>query len=305
MKSLSSKIQKIKKSSYIDIPYSNLDDFNGWYLINKKVQKIISKIENCGTSLGDKFEIRNGFATLKNKIFVFKPTKEDNEFYYLLKEGVEYKIEKGICKDAIKPNILKTELELEGKTEKLIFPYTIEQNKTELFKSEEKILKTLTESEFKTNYPFTFKYLLANRKILALRDKGNRKYDQWFAFGRNQALTLGGFKLLFPYITNKPCFVLTENTDLLFYNGYAILSESIEELLILQKILMSKVFWYYIEKTSKPYAGNYFSVAKNYIKNFGICDLSEDEKTTLINLTDRDKINDFLIIKYNVVGISN
>lgn len=300
VKSLSSKIQKIKPSNYINIPYANLNDFNGWYLINKKVQKIISKIESCGTPLGKKFEIRNGFATLKNNIYVFKPIKEDSEFYYLSKDGCEYKIEKQICRNAIKPNTLKSELELEGKTEKLIFPYNIKLNKTGLFKTEEKVLKTFTKSKFKTNYPFAYKYLLVNKNTLALRDKGNKEYDQWFAFGRNQALTLSGFKLLFPYITNKPCFVLTEDTDLLFYNGYAVLSESTKDLLILQKILMSKIFWYYIENTSKPYAGNYFSVAKNYIKSFGICDLSVDDREILSSLTEQDEIDVFLMDKYNI-----
>ena len=300
VKSLSNKIQKIKSSNYITIPYANLDDFNGWYLINKKIQKNISKIESCGTPLGEKFEIRNGFATLKNNIYVFKPIKEDNEFYYLLKDGIEYKIEKSICRNAIKPNTLKSENELIEKSEKLIFPYQIEITKTGLFDKEEKILKTITELEFKINYPFTFKYLLTNKKTLALRDKGKRQYDQWFAFGRNQALTLSGYKLLFPYITNKPCFVITEDTDLLFYNGYAILSKSVEELLLLQKILMSRVFWYYIEHTSKPYAGNYFSVAKNYIKSFGICDLSADETEILSNLIEQDEIDVFLMDKYNI-----
>jgi adenine-specific DNA-methyltransferase len=300
VKSLSSKIQKIKPSNYVSIPYSILDDLNGWYLINKKIQKVISKIENCGTPLGKKFEIRNGFATLKNNIYVFKPTKEDSKYYYLLKEGVEYKIEKKICRNAIKPNTLKSESEIERRTEKIIFPYNIELNNTDLFKTEKKVLKTFTEFELKTNYPFAFKYLLTNKKILALRDKGNRKYDQWFAFGRNQALTLNGFKLLFPYITNKPCFVLTEDTELLFYNGYAVLSESTEDLLILQKILMSKIFWFYIENTSKPYAGNFFSVAKNYIKSFGICDLSEREREILSNLTEQDEIDIFLMDKYKI-----
>ncbi|MCD8440272.1 Eco57I restriction-modification methylase domain-containing protein [Tenacibaculum finnmarkense] len=300
LKSLSSNLQKIKPSNYINIPYANLDDFNGWYLINNKVQKIISKIENCGTSLGKKFEIRNGFATLKNNIYIFKPVKEDFEYYYLLKDGIEYKIEKGICRNAIKPNTLKSEEELDRKIEKLIFPYNIELKKTELFKTKEKILTTLTETQFKMDYPFAFSYLLTNKKTLALRDKGNKKYDEWFSFGRNQALTLNGFKLLFPYITNKPCFVLTEDTDLFFYNGYAVLSESTEDLLILQKILMSKIFWYYIENTSKPYAGNYFSVAKNYIKNFGVCDLSKEERKKLSNLTEQDEIDVFLMNKYSL-----
>ena len=111
---------------------------------------------------------------------------------------------------------------------------------------------------------------------------------------------ISGYKLLLPYITNEPCFVYTENQDLLFYNGYAIISDSPEDLLVLQKILMSKIFWFYIEATSKPYAGDYFSVAKNYIKNFGICDLNDNEKKELLKLEDKDLVDKFLMNKYGI-----
>ena len=299
VKSLSNKIQKIKPSNYITIPYDNLDNFNGWYLINNKIQKIISKIENCGTPLGEKFEIRNGFATLKNNIYVFKPINEDEKYYYLKKEGAEYKIEKKICRDAIKPNTLKSESEIQSKIEKLIFPYDIESD-VDLFEKEKMQIKIKSEKSFKNEYPSAYEYLSSQKNILSQRDKGTKKYEQWFAFGRNQALSIKGNKLLFPYITNKPRFMFTKNSGLLFYNGYAILSDSSEELLLLKKILMSKIFWFYIKNTSKPYTGNYFSVAKNYIKNFGICDLSVDEKEALKNMGDMNNVDEFLLKKYNI-----
>ncbi|WP_340152676.1 N-6 DNA methylase [uncultured Marivirga sp.] len=300
VKSLSSNISKIRQSDYISIPYANLDDFNGWYLINNKIQKNIAKIENCGSPLGKKFEIRNGFATLKNNVYVFKPIKEDKNYYYSIKDNKEYKIEKSICKDTIKPNTLKSESELKDKIEKLIFPYSITPSVDDLFGTQSRELKSKNENELKTKYPFTYEYLLDQKQTLSERDKGNGNYEQWFAYGRNQALTLKGKKLLFPYITNKPCFVFTEDEQLMFYNGYAILSDSKEQLLVLQKILMSKVFWYYIKNTSKPYEGNYFSVAKNYIKNFGICDLAEDEEEMLLTLKDQNKIDAFLEKKYGL-----
>ena len=169
---------------------------------------------------------------------------------------------------------------------------------TDLFDKSKKILKIIDEAHFKNNYPNAYKYLLFHKDELSLRDKGERDYEKWYAFGRNQALTLHGYKLLFPYISSAPCFVFTEDKDLLFYNGYAIISESISELKILQKILMSKIFWFYIKSTSKPYSGEFFSIAKNYVKNFGICDLNEHEKEKLINLNDQNEIDDFLMRKY-------
>lgn len=300
VKSKSVNINSIKKSDYIKFIYDDLNDFDGWYLINKRITKVISLIENTGKSLGSKFEIRNGFATLKNNIYVFTPSGETEDFYYLIKDKKEFRVEKGICRNAIKPNTLKLESEIENHTEKLIFPYKIVNEGINLFDTNKKTLKIIHEDELKLEFPSTYEYLLSQKEILSNRDKGNREYEKWYAFGRNQALLISGYKLLLPYITNTPCFVYTNDQDLLFYNGYAIFSDSIEELHILQKILMSKLFWFYIENTSKPYAGNYFSVAKNYIKNFGICNLNDSEKLELLNLEDIDKINDFLFEKYGI-----
>ena len=52
--------------------------------------------------------------------------------------------------------------------------------------------------------------------------------------------------------------------------------------------------------TSKSYGSNFYSVAKNYIKNFGICDLSGKEKKKLLNLKNQNEIDDFLMEKYKV-----
>jgi adenine-specific DNA-methyltransferase len=300
IKSKSSEINSIKKSNYINILYSDLNDFDGWFLIDKKTKKIINKIESIGQKLGTKFEIRNGFATLKNNVYVFTPTGENDEFYFMSKDKIEYSIEKSICREAIKPNTLKLASEIENHTEKLIFPYIIENIEINLFKEKKQTLKIIDKNTLKRKYSNTYRYLNTQKEILSKRDKGKKKYEEWYAFGRNQALLISGYKLLLPYITSEPCFVYTENQDLLFYNGYAIISDSIEELHILQKILMSKIFWFYIETTSKPYAGNYFSVAKNYIKNFGIIDLTDNEKIELLKLDDKDVIDEFLMVKYGI-----
>jgi adenine-specific DNA-methyltransferase len=300
VKSKSENIKSIKKSNYLRILYSELNDFDGWFLIDKKTKKIIDKIESTGQKLGDKFEIRNGFATLKNNIYVFSPIRENEDFYFFSKDEKEYKIEKSICREAIKPNTLKLASEIEKNTEKLIFPYKTENLEINLFKEKKQSLKIIDEVTLKREYSNAYKYLTSQKTILLKRDKGKREYEEWYAYGRNQALLISGYKLLLPYITNEPCFVYTENKDLLFYNGYAIISDLAEELQVLQKILMSKIFWFYIQNTSKPYTGNYFSVAKNYIKNFSICNLTEIEKIELLQLTDKNLIDVFLMKKYGI-----
>jgi len=299
VKTNSCNINSICKNNFVNISYANLDDFNGWHLNDKQTNKIISRIEATGKPIGTKFKIRNGFATLKNNIYVFSPISESDGYFYFEKDGKEYKIEKNICRNAIKPNTLKIESEIEKSTDKIIFPYNIVISDNNLFE-EKRTLKIIDEEFLEKNYPFAYRYLMSQKEALSQRDKGKRQYEKWYAFGRNQALTFHTNKLLFPYISNSPRFVFTADKELLFYNGYAILSDSEEDLLILQKILMSKIFWFYIKNTSKPYAGNYFSLAKNYIKHFGICNLSSEERKTLLELNDKNLIDRFLLRKYDI-----
>lgn len=157
----------------------------------------------------------------------------------------------------------------------------------------------IDEEIMKDKYPYALEYLRKNAQVLKKRDKESRTYASWYAYGRTQALNVTGKKLLFPYLADKPYFVLTEDETLLFYNGYAIVSDSSRKLTILRRILQSSVFWYYIKHTSKPYGGNYFALAKNYVKNFGVPKLTEAEEDFVLNL-DENQIDSFIENLYDV-----
>ncbi|NBK98004.1 MAG: SAM-dependent DNA methyltransferase [Erysipelotrichia bacterium] len=272
------------------IQYDLLDHKKGWMLANEHILKNIHAIENTGTPLGKKTVIKNGLATLQNSLFIFKPNKEDDNYFYMEYNNKSYKIEKQICRNIIKPNKLKTSQEIKDLTEKIIFPYQVE----------DKIATVMDENYFKNNYPFAYKYLLEHKSLLLQRDKNKDKKYKWFEFGRSQSINDYGKKLLFPYMSNKPYFVYTDDEDLLFYAGYAIYSKSTKELHVIEKILKSKVFWYYIQHTSKPYSSSYFALAKNYVKDFGICNLTEEEEDFLLKTSSKTKIDEFLISKYGV-----
>lgn len=299
------KITSLNSSDFIDFEYSDLNDFDGWHLDNIKVQLNLKRLENCGKGLGELFDIRNGFATLRNRIYVFKPIEEDNDFYYFEKDSKRYRIERGVCRDTIKANILKTETDLDEFNEKLIFPYTIiEEENNNLFKEQSNLsVNIIPQDSFINNFPSAYEYLNDNRVELGKRDKGQRSYETWYAFGRSQALNIIGLKLLFPYMSDNPYFVYTDNRDLLFYNGYALVSNSEDDLKFVQKILVSDVFWYYIKHTSKPYSSNYYALAKNYIKNFSIPEFTVSERTYFMKLKRKSSINKYLLNKYNITDI--
>jgi adenine-specific DNA-methyltransferase len=266
--------------------YNSLNSTKGW---NLKDNEAISKIESTGIPFGNLYQTRHGIATLKNEIYIFKPVDEDEDFYYL-QNGSLYQIEKGICRDIVNSNKLSRQVNINALKEKVIFPYD-NQHKPKL----------LDELFIKEQYPKAYQYLQKKRSVLDKRDKGNGNYDNWFAFGRTQSLEKIKNKMFFPkYSDRTPSFIMNSDDNLLFYNGLAIVGSSSTDMSIIKKIMESSVFWYYIKTTSKPYSSNYFSLNGNYIKNFGICELTDKEKKFLIKETDQNILNEFFEDKYKL-----
>lgn len=272
--------------SFNKIQYSTLNSHKGW---NLQKNEIISKIESTGVSFGQIYKTRNGIATLKNDIYIFDPIDEDREFYYL-QNGSVYPIEKAICRDIVNSNKLSKIDSISKIKEKVIFPYD------DAVKP-----KLLNETHLKRNFPKAYKYLCNKREILAKRDNGEGEYEKWFAFGRTQSLEKMKFKLFFPHLTDKtPNYLISTDDNLLFYNGLAIVGKSKNDLTVIKKLMQSKVFWFYIENTSKPYTSGYFSLSSNYIRHFGVCTLSEEEKKYVIGEENKDELDNFFEAKYGI-----
>lgn len=268
------------------IQYSKLDAQSGW---NLQDNDIISKIEATGVPFGSLFKTRHGIATLKNDIYIFKPVKEDKDFYYF-QNGNLYPIEKGICRDIVNSNKLSREISLKNLKEKVIFPYNRKNNP-----------KLLDESYLKEKYPKAYIYLQNKRKILSKRDKGNGNYENWFAFGRTQSLEQVKNKMFFPKMSDRtPSYIINSDNNLLFYNGQAIIGHNRDEMKLIRKLMETKLFWYYIKTTSKPYASNYYSLNGNYIRNFGVCKLNSEELNFVLKENNRQILDDFFEEKYDV-----
>ncbi len=252
-----------------------------WRMHRDDIDTVIDKLESSGTLLGN-WKIRNGLATLKNDLFFFTPTYSDATYYYRDYNEKQYKIEKSICISVAKPNIIKNEKDLNEKCEVAIFPY---------FRGGKGFV-VVEEEELRAHYPGAYSFLSEYKTELANRDKGKGKYAAWYAYGRTQGMNNFGKKLLIPYIADKPTAVLSLDPDLLFYCGYAVISDNEEELRILKCFLESEAFWYYIFHTSKPYTKGYMAFAKNYITKFTIPVLCDEEKKTLLSFkknSDRDR----------------
>ncbi|WET71830.1 Eco57I restriction-modification methylase domain-containing protein [Sphingobacterium sp.] len=277
----SSNLELVEENIFKNFSYDDFDHIDGWNLTNStSSDKFIRTIENVGSKLKDLFTTRNGIATLKNDSFKFRPIKESKRYYFFLKDSQEFKIEKEICKDIVNANKIKEQDDLKQLREKIIYPYTVDNGPIEI----------IPETTMSSKYPEAYSYLLTQKNVLAKRDKGMREYEVWYAYGRRQSMDINAYKLFFPHISLKPRFIISEEKDLLFYNGIAIISQSVEELKFLKVVLESEIFHKYLSLTTKNYASGYLSMSKNYIKNFGVINVSDDVKNELLESTNPEAL---------------
>lgn len=274
----SRRLFELQEENFERFDYLQLESQDAWALLSVREQQFISRIKNVGEPLEEYADIRNGFATLKNEIYLFEPIKEDERYYYFETKSGFSQVEKKICRDAVKGNILRCEEDVEKYKEKLIYPYKIKDGG---------VVVPIAEEEMRRHFPYAYMYFEKNKGALKERSNSNN-ISPWYAYGRSQALNVTGYKLLFPYIADNPYFILSKDRELLFYNGYCIVDESLEKLHYLQKLLSTQLFWNYIKATSKPYGGNFFALAKNYVKTFGVVDLTEEQKRLFLEMDSND-----------------
>lgn len=277
-----------------------------WRLLKTDEQQNIKTIETIGKPIGKLFDICVGIATLKDEIFFIDGSKQKNGFYLKTTDNGTFEIEKEIVKPVYKISDFRTQDEVECNTRKIICPYNIKNG----------IATAIPESDFKKKYPKCYAYFLSEKENLLARDKGKVKFEPFFVWGRTQGLTRKGKKILNPTFSQHPRFLLVEEEEGFFTNGYGLYfreQESnelfgefinpitkLENIDVVQKILNSIVMDYYVTKTSVAIEGGYPCYQKNFIEKFTIPELSQEEIETIRSISNPQEIDDFLIGKYHL-----
>ena len=295
----------LENTDYSENPITILDA-KKWRLLKSDERKNIESIENIGTPIKEIFDICVGIATLKDSVFFVDEANMVDD--YIIKKGSDgkkYKIEKNITRSVYKISDFKNQEDIATNTRRIIFPYKVNGSAV-----------LIDEETLKSKYPYCYEYLLSEKDILSTRDKGKLKSSQFYAWGRTQGLTRSGKRILNPTFSQYPRFLLVENEESFFTNGYGIFFKNIDEMSlfpenvhilskienidIVQKILNSNIMHYYISRTSVSIDGGYPCYQKNFIEKFTIPNFSVrelDELRVLISLSD---INTFLEDKYKV-----
>lgn len=275
--------KELRTISYNTMDMSDLN-VNGWKLVDRITLQNIEKIESQEQPI--KEFIRTGIATLRDNVYI---VDYDGKNYYKNVDEKKYVIEKTLVKKLYKIPELKKAEKIDDACKYIIFPYKKGLNGFEI----------ITETDLKKKTPFTYKYLKSQKKVLDERDKGKPNNVSWFAYGRSQGLNKYGRKLLFPTFADVPKFLMIEDEESLFCNGYAVFENDYLDLDILVRILNSKIMQYYVNNTSYAIEGGYYCYQKKYIEKFSIPHFSEKEKNSMKDYNDKE-LNEFLIKKYDL-----
>jgi sfeI DNA methyltransferase len=291
----------LKKVSFTNNSYDDLN-VKKWRLLCGSERDNISKIENIGSPIGELFNICVGIATLKDEVYFIDPVTDDGAYFEFVKNGKNFKIEKEVTKPLVKISDMKSQDDVSKNQRRIIFPYEVVSGKP----------VPIEELDMKDKYPMCYEYLNSVKDVLVNRGKGKHIYKPFYAYGRTQGLNRKGIKILTPTFSQYPRFLLDNQSDGFFTNGYGIYFYNdnkslfsnpitlIENSDVLLKILNSYVMHYYIKKTSVSIEGGYPCYQKNFIEKFSIPSLTENEISEIRELNTSNDIDNYLINLYHL-----
>ena len=276
----------LRVAAFSAIHFSNLKA-DKWRLAKGNHLENLNIIESSGRPLGMVASIKVGFATLKDAVFLVQ--KKDDRYCIASALNQESQVvEIGVTRPAVKIADLNGVEDLNQNRLRIIFPYTKVDGKYRL----------LQEGELRERFPSAYSYLLERRSLLESRDRGKKSYESWYAWGRTQGMEACGPKLLTKTFSKYPRFIL-DRSDQLFCNGYAV-SLKVNSIFgsnltidALEKVLNSRIMYYYAKLTSFQIEGDYQCYQKNFIERFGVVNLSESDMTKLAELSRYDA-NEYL-----------
>ena len=216
--------------------------------------EFLTQVKKGFIDLGEIAEIKNGLATLQDKVFIISENEiieESNNILTFVKDNKIYSIERGILKKVMRVSMIE-------EIKYVIFPY--------IFGNEEKTT-FVQDVAIKKHYSKAYRYLSER-----LTKEYQNKYGLYF--GRSQGFTCYyGKKIVIPKVAS-----LEERPFKIVDNGFLLSGLSIKlkngylgtDLNLILNYLNSDVVKNYLSVISKNYAAGYKSISSTDLKKIKI-----------------------------------
>ena len=227
-----------------------------WALTNREQRKKLDRLVQHGVRLGEIATIKVGVQTLADRVFVLTVMDTDDTHVKCTDGSVVIQLEKGSVRGIYKASVMKNGVDPSRRV--AIYPYNDDGQLVPFAKLRQK-------------YPLTAEWLSRNKQILLGRDKGRVDEKKWHGYGRHVGIRSAlGTKILTSGMNKRPNFQICEDKESLFYSGYAVKPTQRVSLTELVAELNSDRMHEFIETTSKPYQGGWWSYSKTYIQHFPV-----------------------------------
>jgi hypothetical protein len=248
--------------AYAEKEYSR-DNFN--FSVQDNNDPIIAQI-NKYKKVSEIFDgVYQGLIPMGDDIHVLEGRIKGSYFSgYSKVLGETVKIEKDLMKPLLKGENIQRYQKLNSDIYIFYPHFTNKKGKTEPY----------TEKEMKSLFPLGYEYISnfkSELKTKKIKYKTNPAY--WYSLHRSrEQYIFENPKLITPQLQNHPAFSFDKDGLYADAGGYIILQKkgdpvSLETYL---SVFNSKLFYYFIQKTSTPYNNNYYYFKTNYIEPFCI-----------------------------------
>lgn len=286
---IETEINQLTDSHFASIPFASLED-KKWIFSSTANNAVLEKLNNQPLRLKDVFSnIFQGLITGKDEVFCLKGSIVGNYFNGYSKElKKNVQLEKNILKPYLKGKDIHRYRNIKN-TEFCIFPYSLQENKSQLMK----------EKYIELNFPLAYEYLKNCKSSLTTRENNKFNTDKWYEYSRNQALNIS---LINEKIITKQISLgsnLYYDNEGLYFNsmccGLIKKTETKEDYKYFLTILNSSLLWFFIKNTGDVVRGGYFRYKTEYLEPFPIPKLEHLEQQKpfiekadqLIELTNR------------------
>lgn len=145
----------------------------------------------------------------------------------------------------------------------VIMPYRLVEGRMEL----------ITPQEFQRRSPKTWKYLLANQRLLESREDGKLSKEAWYGFvyPKNLDLMISP-KIVFPDMADRASFAFDESGEYAFASGYGItLRQDVQESpKYFLGLLNSSLLDFHLKNISTSLRGGYFRYFTHFVRRLPI-----------------------------------
>ncbi|WP_332450659.1 Eco57I restriction-modification methylase domain-containing protein [Methanoculleus sp.] len=209
-----------------------------WNFVLGDDAALFEKLERFERKLGHIAHVFVGTQTSAEDVFVLTNCRVEGNFVKGMSKASqeEVSVERGCIKRFLKGRQIRRYVHPESNIS-VICPYEITEDNFRL----------LPKNELVEKYPSTFEYLSKHKKMLAEREKGRFKGDNWYAYGYPKSMTLfQRNKIVCPFYDNKAAYSY-DTEGYFFKTGYGIIPNDSEfsDYYLLGLLNSQLLFWYY------------------------------------------------------------